>query len=278
MATLEHDGLRLSYADAGEGPPFVFQHGLGGDATQPASHAPTGRRLVTLECRGHGASPLGPEEALGFETFACDVLGLLDVLGLKRVVLGGISMGAGVALTLARLAPERVRALVLVRPAWLDRCWPRNLHVFGEIAALLREHEPAAAKVRFITRSREYQRIRILSPMTADSLISQFDRPCAHERAAVLERLPADRPMRPTDDWEALTMPALVVGARRDPVHPFSCAVALRDRLPSAVLHEVAPKERGEGQHRRAVAEAIDAFLAGVAPEEPAAPVAEARE
>jgi pimeloyl-ACP methyl ester carboxylesterase len=277
MPALQREGLALAYADAGEGPPFVFQHGLGGDASQPASQAPMGYRLMTLECRGHGASPLGTEDALGFETFAGDVEALLDALGLGRVVLGGISMGAGVALTLARRAPARVRVLVLVRPAWTDRGWPRNLHVFAEIAALLRQREPAAAKLRFTTRSSEYRRIRAISPTAAASLVGQFDRPHARERAAVLERLPADRPLRPTDDWDALAMPALVLGARRDPVHPFSCAVALRDRLPRAVLREVPPKEHGEARHRNAVAEAIAAFLCDLPAEVGARPVAEAR-
>src|ERR687889_604426 len=39
-------------------------------------------------------------------------------------------MGAGVALRFALAEPERVRGLVLIRPAWLDRPNPPNLAVF----------------------------------------------------------------------------------------------------------------------------------------------------
>jgi pimeloyl-ACP methyl ester carboxylesterase len=264
MPSFARDGLRLSYADAGAdaGEPFVFQHGLGGDAAQPASQAPAGRRLITLECRGHGASELGPEAALGFETFARDLDALLDALALEQVVVGGISMGAGVALALARLSPRRVRALVLVRPAWLDRAWPRNLHAFGEIAALLREHGPEEGKARFAAESREHRRIAAISPAAAQSLLGQFDRPGAQARAAVLERLPADRPIGPADDWSALSMPALVIGARGDGIHPYHCAVALSERLPRATLCEVPAKEHGDAAHRRAVATAIERLLA----------------
>ena len=264
MPFLTHDGVRLSYADAGAdaGEPFVFQHGLGGDAAQPASQAPAGRRLITLECRGHGASELGPERALRFETFARDLDALLGALDLRRVVVGGISMGAGVALALARLFPARVRALVLVRPAWVDRAWPRNLHAFAEIAALLREHGPHEGKARFVAESREYRRIAAISPAAAQSLLGQFDRPLARERAALLEELPADRPIGPADDWSVLSMPALVIGARGDGVHPYHCAVALSERLPSATLCEVPAKERGDAAHRRAVATAIERLLA----------------
>ena len=38
MPTFERDGLRFNYIDTGDpdGRPFVFQHGMGGDVTQPA--------------------------------------------------------------------------------------------------------------------------------------------------------------------------------------------------------------------------------------------------
>jgi len=65
MKKIAINGLTLSYRDSGDGLPFVFQHGLGGDAHQTADVVPlikdgaTPLRVVTLECRGQGASPLG---------------------------------------------------------------------------------------------------------------------------------------------------------------------------------------------------------------------------
>jgi len=246
MPTLLHDGLPLSYRDTGSGPPFVFQHGLGGDAAQPASQAPAGCRLITLECRGHAATPLGPEEALGFQTFARDLDALLDELRLGPVALGGISMGAGVALALARLRPERVRALILVRPAWLDRPHPPNLYVYEEIAALLRRHGPQTGKQRFVADS-AYRRARQRSPSLTSSLTSQFDRPHAREHAAVLERLPADRPLGPPDEWSALSVPSLAIGAREDPAHPLQ----LRRRAAAAPATRTAARGATEGPRRR---------------------------
>jgi pimeloyl-ACP methyl ester carboxylesterase len=54
---------------------------------------------------------------------ARDVLELCDELGLEDVALGGISMGAAVALHAALLAPARVRAMLLFAPptAWETR-------------------------------------------------------------------------------------------------------------------------------------------------------------
>jgi pimeloyl-ACP methyl ester carboxylesterase len=55
-------------------------------------------------------------------------------------VVGGISMGAGVALNLAFRYPQRAVGLVLSRPAWLDSPRPENIKAYPVIARLLREH------------------------------------------------------------------------------------------------------------------------------------------
>jgi pimeloyl-ACP methyl ester carboxylesterase len=47
------------------------------------------------------------------ERLAEDVRGLLDALGLERIVLGGLSMGGYVAFAFYRRWPERVAALIL---------------------------------------------------------------------------------------------------------------------------------------------------------------------
>lgn len=74
--------------------PFVFQHGLCGDADQVIQVFPedTGFRCLTVECRGHGQSETGPLDDLSIPTFTDDVAGYIRHLG--RPVVGGISMGA----------------------------------------------------------------------------------------------------------------------------------------------------------------------------------------
>jgi pimeloyl-ACP methyl ester carboxylesterase len=278
MNSFQRDGVRFSYADTGSGTPFVFQHGLGGDASQPAAQAPKGVRLITLECRGHGQTQaLGRVDRLGFATFARDLDALLDRLSLDEVVLGGISMGAGVALALARLRPGRARALVLVRPAWTNRRSPPHLRVFQEIGALLREHPPGTAKDIFVSESVAYRQIRSRSPAAAASLVAQFDRPRSRRSAPVFQRLPADRPVARFPRSRSPSIPTLVLGARHDPIHPFDCAVFLRLRLPGAILEEIPPKDPDDRAQRQAVAHAIGEFLADLAVAEGAVAGAGAR-
>jgi hypothetical protein len=62
----EHQRIKLSVSETGEGRAMLFQHGLCSDATQPVEVFPiqSGWRCVTLECRGHGRSENGPSKQL----------------------------------------------------------------------------------------------------------------------------------------------------------------------------------------------------------------------
>lgn len=73
-----------------------------------------GRHVILYDVRGHGRSEkrYDPDE-YRIEVLAQDAIALLDHLKLPRVDVMGYSMGARIAAFLQRMAPERVRALVL---------------------------------------------------------------------------------------------------------------------------------------------------------------------
>jgi pimeloyl-ACP methyl ester carboxylesterase len=101
----------------GTGPTIVLMHGFGGSARNfgPQARAFGKRwRVVRFDARGHGRSeaPADPD-AYRPEAFVADVGRVLDRVGADRAVVGGLSMGAAVAVRFALAHPERVRALVL---------------------------------------------------------------------------------------------------------------------------------------------------------------------
>src|SRR5436190_23008370 len=101
MAYFNHDGILFYYRDEGAGLAFFFQHGLGADVSQPFSlfKPPAGLRLLAFDCRGHGDTrPLGEAQKISIDSFADDLLAWLDYLTLDQAIIGGISMGAAVAL------------------------------------------------------------------------------------------------------------------------------------------------------------------------------------
>lgn len=116
MASASVNGTTVSYTDSGgPGPAVVLSHGYLMDAEmfapQVTALAPE-FRVIAWDQRGHGGT-----HATGSFTYwdsARDLLGLLDHLGIERAVLGGMSQGGFVSLRAALLAPDRVRALILI--------------------------------------------------------------------------------------------------------------------------------------------------------------------
>lgn len=242
----------------------MLQHGLGADGSQADALYRGPRRLICLDCRHHGDTE-SPRDAggLGFARFANDVAALLDHLEMSRASLAGISMGAGVVLRVAADHPERVRDLTLIRPAWQEASWPEHLRVFGAIARMLRERGSDDGRTAF-RQTAEYRAVAARSIYAAKSLLAQFDRPRAAERADVLEALPGDYPLRGLT-WDAsLAPPTTVVGTDRDPIHPLSVASAIVARLPGARLMEVTPRGDDPDRHALEVTQILDAMATDV--------------
>lgn len=113
--------IELAHATYGTGFPLVLVHGFTGssldwiDVVEPLAQ---GRRVITLDHRGHGESPNpGDAATYSFDQLVVDMTGLLDRLELEQFDLLGHSMGGIVAMRYALLHPERVRSLVLMDTA-----------------------------------------------------------------------------------------------------------------------------------------------------------------
>jgi 3-oxoadipate enol-lactonase len=117
MSFAEVNGQRIRFDDSGgDAPPVIFSHGFLMDremfAHQVEALAPE-FRVITWDERGFGETEFDGEPFSYWDS-AADCLGLLTHLGVDRAVLGGMSQGGFLSLRAALLAPERVRALVLI--------------------------------------------------------------------------------------------------------------------------------------------------------------------
>ena len=128
------DGLRLHYRDyAGpaDRPPVLCLPGLTRNARDFGAVA--GRlagdwRVIVIDFRGRGESQHDPEPAhYKPETYAKDVLKLLDQLGIADAVFFGTSLGGVVTMLLAASDSERIAGALIndigpvVEPAAIDR-------------------------------------------------------------------------------------------------------------------------------------------------------------
>jgi len=123
------NGVELVVTEAGDpaAPPVICAHGFPESSyswryTLPAL-AEAGFHAIAPDQRGYGASSCPTVvDAYGIEQLAGDLIGLLDETGEEQAVFVGHDWGALIVWDLARLYPERVRAVVGVSVPFID--WP----------------------------------------------------------------------------------------------------------------------------------------------------------
>ena len=259
MNAFLRDGITLRYDDQGVGAPSLFQHGLGGDAAQAAEVFPAGRRRITIECRGQGGSEFGPESGLSIASFADDLEALAAQLGLGAVAVGGISMGAALALRLAVHRPNRVSALVLARPAWVAAAAPENLRPYAEAGRLIASLPPEEARRRFDAGDTA-ARLACAAPDNLASLRGFFGRPAAFGR--LLEAIAGDGPGVSAAEIGRIAVPTLVIGHAQDLAHPLAHAEALAGLIPRAQFRVITPKAVDRSAYTAEFRTALADFLA----------------
>jgi pimeloyl-ACP methyl ester carboxylesterase len=116
---IESEGARLFAVEDVVGPVVVMLHGgMGNHQVALPLIAPlvARYRVIAPDLRGSGKSWCGGP--LTFDRLADDVEVLLNDIGVRGAVVGGISGGSGVALRFALRRPGRTLGLVVVKPVY----------------------------------------------------------------------------------------------------------------------------------------------------------------
>jgi pimeloyl-ACP methyl ester carboxylesterase len=107
----------LYYEDTGgDGPVVLFSHGFLMDHEMFGAQLEEFRadhRVVVWDWRGFGLTTTDGTDFTVWDQ-AKDLLALLDHLGIERAVLAGMSHGGYITMRAALVAPERVRAVILI--------------------------------------------------------------------------------------------------------------------------------------------------------------------
>lgn len=117
MPKVTVNGTEIFYETKGNGEPILFLHGMGGTwlMWEPQLTCfSEAFKMIMVDLRGHGQSGKNfPNNEFSFEVMADDLKFLLDDLGLKKVHVVGVSMGAVVAQIFSYKYPEYVEKLVI---------------------------------------------------------------------------------------------------------------------------------------------------------------------
>lgn len=231
MPTLTRAGVSLSYRDEGKGPAVLLLHAfpLNSDCYWPQLESLSGKwRLIAPDHRGFGQSKVGqgPTE---MRTMAEDALAILDACGVDRAVVAGVSMGGYAAMALLRVAPSRVRALVLV---------DTQARADDEEGRARREQTARAVEERGVEVLVESMLPKLVAPECKPEVRSRIKRQieaASRQGAAAALRGMALRP----DSREVLKEfkgPALVVAGEKDAIIPVDRAEELAGLLSGSRL------------------------------------------
>jgi pimeloyl-ACP methyl ester carboxylesterase len=230
-----HQGYTLGYEVHGEGQRvIVLTNGLlldaGVNRQLARSLAAHGFRVVLLDLLGHGTSDKPPHATQHrMDRYARQVVALLDELGVRRAVVGGVSLGANVSLHVAVQAPDRVAALLVEMPV-LEWATPAAASLF---VPLLLAVSFGRGLFGFATAL-----IRRL-PQTGIDLLDSFLGTFSMEPeaiAAVLHGILVGPVAPEVEERRAIAAPTLIIGHENDLIHPFSDAENLAQQIPDARL------------------------------------------
>jgi pimeloyl-ACP methyl ester carboxylesterase len=117
MPHLNRDGVQIYYEQRGSGPAVLLTHGYSASARmwQGQMDALTDRyHLIAWDMRGHDRSD-SPDDLARYthEATVADMAAILDACGVRRAVIGGLSLGGFMSLAFNLVHPERVAALML---------------------------------------------------------------------------------------------------------------------------------------------------------------------
>jgi len=115
MPHVTANGITMHYEQQGSGDPLVLIPYLAADHACYAFQVPEYAKhftCITVDLRGTGESDK-PDVPYTTQTLADDVAAFIQALGISRAHVGGMSLGAAVAMWLAAAYPERVLSLSL---------------------------------------------------------------------------------------------------------------------------------------------------------------------
>ena len=118
MPTVNRNGVNIYYEVHGSGPALLLSHGYSATSHMWAGQVEALSRdyqLITWDMRGHGRSDY-PDDLAEYTEAAtvADMAAILDAVGAKRAIIGGLSLGGYMTLAFHLAHPERCLALLII--------------------------------------------------------------------------------------------------------------------------------------------------------------------
>ena len=237
-ATADSNGIKTNYLEAGKGDPVVLIHGSGPGVTSYANWRlvlpalAENFRVVAPDMVGFGFSERPANIEYGVQTWADQVVGLMDTLELPKAHLVGNSFGGAIALRIATQHPDRVGKLVLMGSMGVPFPITEGLErVWG--------YEPSFENMRKVLDVFAYSR-DLVNDELAEVRYRGSIQPGFQESFAAMFPAPRQRWVEamctPEDDIRRLPHRTLIVHGREDQVIPVQTSLRLEELIDNADL------------------------------------------
>ena len=229
--TIETARGPMGWLEAGTGWPVILMHGCPLTAAMwrpQLERVPAGWRFVAPDLRGFGRTPLGDVPAT-MDTYARDVLALMDTLEIDTATIGGLSMGGYVAFAMHRLAPARFTGLVLADTrAQADT--PEGREGRAALRRAVAAGGPPAVASQMLP--------KLLAPRADDSIVAAVRLMIESTSAAGIDAAIAAMMDRPdsTPDLPRVSCPAVLLVGEHDAITPVADSEAMRGALRRSTL------------------------------------------
>ena len=231
--TIDVCGRSVAIMHGGDGPAFVYLHSTLGESNRWLPFYQSWSKQFTVYVPTHP----GFHQSTGFdqidtiEDMAFHYVELFDALGLKEIILGGVSLGGWIAAEFACRWPERVKKLWLsgAPGLWVDEEPLPDL--FRDMANPLRLRELLFADPE------SYMAKLIISTEADDE-----QKLAAYQAMTVLARLVWEKPYSPklAARLHRVQCPTLLLWGDRDRLVPPSYGDAYHKALPHAEMKRIA--------------------------------------
>jgi pimeloyl-ACP methyl ester carboxylesterase len=234
------DAQTIHLRDEGpkDAPAIILLHGSNADlnAWQPWTDRLKGEfRIIRFDQIGHGLTGPASDGDYSQTAFVKTVDQVADKLGLEKFVLGGNSMGGGIALAYALAEPERLNGLILVdasgAPVKRDNGGGNigfTIARLPVINRLITQITPRQIIQRSLSQSVSNQ--AVVTPQAVDRYWELLRYP--GNRAATLARFGVVRQSFAATQVQQMQVPTLIIWGEEDGLIPFAAADWFAKNLP----------------------------------------------
>jgi len=238
MPTVKVGDINMYYEIHGKGEPLLLIMGLGSDLTIgwmfQIPEFSKKYQVIPFDNRGVGRTD-APDVPYSVKMMADDTVGLMDVLGIDKAHVLGMSMGGYIAQEIAIKYPGRTKSLILATTAAAGT-YPLNVHIISTWAAARTEGIRRETFVRFLL-PRLFTDKFFEKPEMVKMAIDAFSANANAQPAYALARqvtacIEHDARAR----LKRITTPTLVLVGKEDNLLPVKLSEELAANIPKAKL------------------------------------------